>query len=137
MPLIKSSKILVVSSATSLVPVPAKKHVIHVDSADKIFPAIHQHQPDSIILDHDHLLADTEKVLRRLSSNKFYSKIRIVCHKRTEQPKVDDLLKTLGVDKFIYADEVKLKAEQPKRDLKALAEELEAKVVGVFAKPSF
>lgn len=137
MPLIIPSKILVVSSATSSVPVPAKKQVYHVSNADKIFPAIHQHKPDSIILDHSYLSADMEKVLRRITGNPFYRKIKIVCYKQTEQPKIDDLLRTLGVKQFIYADEQKLQAGQPKRDLKAMAEEIEAKVVGVFAKPSF
>ena len=48
--------------------------------------------------------ADLEKILRRITVNKFYNKIAIHCFKASRDEKVDSLLKVLGVDQFIYSD---------------------------------
>jgi len=134
---IKQSVLLVVSSTTSAVPVPSNKKVIHITDATRLFPAIHQHQPDGIILDHDHLSANTERVLRRLNANPFYHKIKVSCYKSKPHTKVDDLLKTLGVQKFIYAEDTKSQLNQAETAVNKLSEILESSVMGSLAKPIF
>ncbi len=53
--------------------------------------------------------SETEKVLRRLTSNPFYNDIKIYCYKSRPHTKVDGLLTVLGVKQFIYADTAKKK----------------------------
>lgn len=134
---IKPSKLLVVAAATSSVPVQANKKVIHVNDGNRVFPAIYQHMPDSIILDYDYLSADTERILRRLRANTFYHKIKVCCYKSTSNTKVDDLLKTLGVQQFIYAEDAKAQLNQQKSAFKTLSEILEARVMSNLAEASF
>lgn len=68
----------------------------------RIFPIIHELQPTGIVLDYDFLGTDTEKILRRINSNPFYSKIKVYCYKSRPHSKVDGLLLALGVQQFIY-----------------------------------
>ncbi|MGF7082040.1 hypothetical protein [Mucilaginibacter sp. UYCu711] len=98
--------LVVTQNATSIV-IPARKTSVHIDDARRIFPAIHELQPTGIILDYDFLGDDTEKILRRLSSNPFYSKLKIYCYKSRPHTKVDGLLTVLGVQHFIYPETAK------------------------------
>ena len=107
---IKLKSLLIVADTTTHINVSVKKNPVHINCINRIFPAIHEHKPDGIILDHDFLGADMEKILRRLMSNPFYKGIKISCYKTKPHTKVDDLLKVLGVQQFIYAQEQK----QPK-----------------------
>lgn len=133
----KQSKLLVVSPATSLVPVPTNKHVIHIENTNRIFPVINEFQPHGIVLDYDYLGSHTEKVLRRLSSNPFYRNIKVFCYKSTSHTKVDDLLKTLGVKYFVYADSKKQQPKQTNPTVNALSEMLEASMIGTLADASY
>lgn len=111
---IKLKSLLIVADTTAHIIVPVKKNPVHINSVNRIFPAIHEHKPDGIILDYDFLGNEMEKILRRLMSNPFYKNIKISCYKTKPHTKVDDLLKVLGVQQFIYAQEQKqLKASAP------------------------
>lgn len=99
--------LLVVTRTTTILPLPATKNVVKVTDANRIFPSIHEQKPFAIVLDHDFLAHETEKILRRLTVNPFYSKIKIYCYKSRPHTKVDDLLATLGVQQFIYGDTAK------------------------------
>lgn len=127
----KQGKILVVAPATSLVPVPSNKQVLHITRTDRVFPVIHEQQPNTIILDHDYLGTDTEKILRRLTGNPHYRKIKIACYKAKAHTRVDDLLKTLGVQQFIYAADAQPKEKNS--TVTALSEMLEARLISTLA----
>lgn len=133
---IKSGKLLVVAPATSSVPVPSNKQVVHITNPDRIFPVIHEQLPDGIILDYVLIGTQMEKVLRRLTGNPFYNKIKIYCYKPASHTKVDDLLHTLGVNYFIYAEDAK---QQPKKNsaVRALSEMLEARMINTLAEASY
>jgi hypothetical protein len=94
--------LLVVTDAATNIVIPAKKNAVYITDIHRIFPAIHQLQPTGVILDHDFLGSDTEKILRRITSNPFYSKLKIYCYKSRPHTKVDGLLAALGVQEFIY-----------------------------------
>ena len=104
---IKLKSLIIVADTTAHIVLPGKKHPVHINSINRIFPAIHEHRPDGIILDHDFLGSEMEKILRRLMSNPFYKGIKISCYKTKPHTKVDGLLKALGVQQFIYAQEQK------------------------------
>ena len=125
----KSAKMLVVSTATTYIPVPPNKQVVLVNHINRIFPVIHEAQPGSIMLDYDFLGEQTEQILRRISANHFYQKIKIYCYKLKSNTKTDDLLRTLGVQHFIYGEEVK----QPSKTAQAISNILEATAVGKLA----
>jgi hypothetical protein len=110
---IKLKSLLIVADTTAHIVVPVKKNPVHINCINRIFPAIHEHKPDGIILDYDFLGADMEKILRRLMSNPFYKGIKISCYKTKPHTKVDDLLKVLGVQQFIYAQQQKQPAITP------------------------
>ena len=111
---IKLKSLLIVADTTAHIKVPVKNNLVHINCVNRIFPAIHEHQPDGIILDYDFLGANMEKTLRRLMSNPFYKSIKIFCYKTKPHTKVDELLKALGVQHFIYAQEQKQPAiDQP------------------------
>jgi hypothetical protein len=82
-------------------------HVEHVSSVKSIFPSIYALAPELIILDFDFMGNDIEKVLRRIKVNRFYDRIKIHCYKSQPNDKIDDLLKTLGVDQFIYSEDLR------------------------------
>lgn len=77
-------------------------NVKHISAAAAIFPAIHALKPDVIFLDHAHMSADLERVLRRLRANVFYKNVKVYLYKDQEHTKTDSLLKVLGVDHIIY-----------------------------------
>ncbi|MCC8426564.1 hypothetical protein [Mucilaginibacter sp. UR6-11] len=107
---ISPKPLLVVSQNATNINISAKKNAICIVERNRIFPSIHELQPDGIILDHDYLGTDAEKILRRITSNPFYSKIKIYCYKSRPHTKVDGLLAALGVQQFIYAETI----QQPK-----------------------
>jgi len=103
----RSKQLLVVTEDAASITIPFKKNVVNVNSLSRIFPAIHELKPVGIVLDYDFIGSETEKVLRRLTSNPFYSGIKIYCYKSRPHTKVDGLLTVLGVKQFIYADTAK------------------------------
>jgi len=108
-----SKPLLVVTQATANLPLPASKNVVNVLDVNRIFPAIHEHKPFAIVLDHDYLGMETEKILRRLTVNPFYSGIKIYCYKSRPHTKVDGLLAAIGVQQFIYGTT----AQKPKTSI--------------------
>ena len=106
----KLKSLLIVADTTAHIKVPVKKNLVLINCVSRIFPAIHEHKPDGIILDYDFLGPDMEKILRRLMSNAFYKNIKISCYKAKPHTKVDELLKALGVQHIIYAQEQKQSA---------------------------
>jgi hypothetical protein len=103
----KLNSLLIVAETTAHIMVPVKRNPVLINCINRIFPAIHENKPDGIILDHDFLGNEMEKILRRLMSNPFYRGIKIYCYKTKPHTKVDDLLKALGVQQFIYAQQQK------------------------------
>ncbi len=103
--LIKPKPLLVVTGVSTSFIIPAKNQEVRVTDIIRLFPVIHELLPGSIVLDHDYMGKETEKILRRIRSNPFYSKIKIYCYKTRVETKVDDLLKVLGVQQFIYAED--------------------------------
>jgi hypothetical protein len=86
-------------------------HVKQVSAFNSIFPAIYQFNPDLIILDYDFMGVEMEKTVRRIKANKFYDKIKICCYKNKPGIKAEGLLKAIGVDHFIYKEDL---AKTPK-----------------------
>jgi hypothetical protein len=82
------------------------KDVKYVHTITQIFPSIYELNPNLIVLDHTFLSKDIEKVVRRIRTNTFYNKIKICCYKNKIEPKTDSLLKAIGVDYFIYEEEL-------------------------------
>ena len=103
--LIKPKPLLVVTGVSTSFIIPAKNQEVRVTDLNRLFPVMHELLPGSIVLDHDYMGHETEKILRRIRSNPFYSKIKIYCYKSHLETKVDDLLKALGVQQFIYAED--------------------------------
>lgn len=108
-----SKPLLVVTQAASNLPLPASRNVVNVLDVTRIFPSIHEHKPFAIVLDYDYLGMETEKILRRLTVNPFYSNIKIYCYKSRPHTKVDGLLAAIGVQQFIYGDT----AQKPKASI--------------------
>src|ERR1700744_778822 len=80
--------------------------VKHVNTISSIFPSIYESKPDLVIFDFDFMDRDLEKTLRRIQSNKFYNSIKICCFKNKRNEKIDSFLRVLGVDQFIYREEL-------------------------------
>jgi hypothetical protein len=101
-----SGKVLLVSPTSFSVPILAGKKVVrHVTTLDRVFPAIHEDQPNIVVFDYDHYSTGMEKVLLRLRGNKFYNKIKIYCYKNDADQKTDAYLKELGVNFVVYKSE--------------------------------
>jgi len=81
-------------------------HVKHISTVAGIFPSIYQLNPDIIVFDYDFVGKEMEKVLRRITMNKFYNKIKICCYKETPNEKTDSLLKVLGVDLLVFKEDL-------------------------------
>lgn len=112
------------------------QNVRHVRVAGNLFPAIFEFNPEILIFDHDFVGAkDMEKILRRIRANKFYHKIRIHCFKNERSEKVDGLLKVLGVDHFIYREEL-LKDKKPNSVLNTVNSIIDNSIVGLTASVS-
>jgi formyltetrahydrofolate synthetase len=82
------------------------KHVRHIYAINRIFPSIYEINPNLIVFDYNFISDDAEKIIRRIRSNNFYNKIKICCYKTKPNTKTDSLLKTIGVDFFIYQEEL-------------------------------
>lgn len=83
------------------------KNVKHIHSLTNIFPSIYELNPNLIVLDYNFISKDMEKIVRRIRTNNFYSKIKICCYKAKVEPKADSLLKAIGVDFFVYEEEIR------------------------------
>jgi hypothetical protein len=90
------------------------ENVKHISALSAIFPAIFELNPHVIVFDYDYMGKDMEKILRRISINKFYDKIKICCYKSEPNEKIDDFLKVLGVDQMVYLEDLaRLKKNKP------------------------
>lgn len=127
---IKSGKILIVSPVPFPVPVAGKSQFMHVDAQARIFPAINEFQPGAVVFDYEYLGTEFEKILRRFKANHYYSKIKVYCYKQAWQPRADSLLKTIGVDEFIYAEELQPQAAKATGALTAIGNMIENAVAG-------
>ncbi len=128
----KTNMLIVVAPALSSVPVPVGKQLVHIDDVNSLFPVIHELQPGGLLLDHDYLGDQTEKILRRIVFNPFYSKLKIYCYKSKPHTKIDALLKVLGVQKFIYAQDAQ-KQTKHSRAFKLIGELLKTTVSNKLA----
>lgn len=100
-------KVLLVSAVNSSNQLPADyENVRHIHALDRIFPSIFELSPNLIVFDYNYISKDMEKIVRRIRTNRFYSKIKICCYKAKIEPKADSLLKAIGVDYFIYEEEL-------------------------------
>jgi len=82
------------------------ENVRHIHALDRIFPSIFELSPNLIVFDYNYISKDLEKIVRRIRTNHFYSKIKICCYKTKAELKTDGLLKAIGVDYFIYEEEL-------------------------------
>jgi hypothetical protein len=86
-------------------------HVKHISATANIFPSIYEMNPDIIVFDYELMGKELEKTLRRIMVNKFYSKIKICCFKNSANEKADSFLKAIGVDHFIYREDLTQKSK--------------------------
>lgn len=108
--------------------------VKQISAQSAIFPSIFELKPDVILFDHAHMGEGFERVLRRLQTNNFYRNIKICCYKATEHTKVDSLLKVLGVDHFIYQDQLQQqKVSKTSSTLTAINNLLDASIINWVA----
>ncbi|HEY8929988.1 MAG TPA: hypothetical protein VIM55_12395 [Mucilaginibacter sp.] len=103
-------------------------NVRHVSVASGIFPAIHETTPDVIVFDYEFMGKGLENTLRRIQTNKFYNKIKICCYKNSPNEKVDSFLKVLGVDHFVYRQDL-MRDTKNKSVLNALNSIVDASIV--------
>jgi hypothetical protein len=111
------------------------KNVKHIDAINQIFPSIYEKSPNLIVLDYSYLNKDVEKIIRRIRTNAFYSKIKICCYKAKVEPKADSLLKAIGVDYFIYEEGLK-SIQKNKNVLSIFTEILDRSSVGMLTNVS-
>src|ERR1700712_3284108 len=74
------------------------ENVRHIHALDRIFPSIFELSPNLIVFDYNYISKDMERIVRRIRTNNFYSKIKICCYKTKVELKTDGLLKAIGVD---------------------------------------
>lgn len=103
---------------------------MHVTTAMRIFPAINEFKPTSVIFDYDFLGNDLEKILRRFKANPYYSKIKVYCYKQAWHTRTDSLLQALGVDEFIYADDFNPATSKSSVTMTAINNIIESAVAG-------
>jgi DNA-binding NarL/FixJ family response regulator len=82
------------------------KNIKHISVVVEIFPSIFNFKPDIIIFDYDLMGGNLVNVLRRIRVNKFYRHIKIWCYRNKPNEKIDSFLGVLGVDHFIYKEEI-------------------------------
>jgi len=104
-------------------------NVKHISAAGSVFPSIHEMTPDVIVFDYDFMGRDFERTLRRIQTNKFYHKIKICCFKNSPNTKVDSFLKVLGVDHFVYRDELLTAETKNKSLLNTFSSVIDASIV--------
>lgn len=133
---IRSKNVLLVAADTfSAEFLSNNKMLKHVSSVNIIFPTIHEIKPNVVIFEYDHLAKDMEKILRRMSTNPAYNRIKIYCYKNKAHTKTDSLLKALGVDAIFYPDDFKKPAES-KNMPGVLSAIFEAPIINRLAKAS-
>lgn len=98
------------------------QHVRHVHAVNRIFPSIYELSPNLIVFDYNYISKDVENIVRRIRTNNFYNKIKICCYKTKAETKTDSLLKAIGVDYFVYQEE--LKATQKSKNLAVIFNEI-------------
>jgi len=81
--------------------------ITRIYALNRIFPTIYQLNPNLVVFDYDYLSKDIERIIRRLRTNTFYSKMKICCYKTNFDAEKDGLLKAIGVDYFIYEEELR------------------------------
>lgn len=129
-------KVLLVAPEISFRQLPVQyKNVKHIYAINQVFPAIYELNPNLIVLDYSYVNKDMEKIVRRIRTNNFYSKIKICCYKSKVEPKADELLKAIGVDYFIYEEELQ-SIQKSKSILNVFTEILDRSVVGMLTNVS-
>jgi DNA-binding response OmpR family regulator len=106
--------------------------VTHVHALNRIFPSIYELNPQLIVFDYNYISKDAEKIIRRIRTNNFYNKIKICCYKTKADTKTDSLLKTLGVDYFMYLEKP-IAASSSKSVAHIFSEMLDMSVLGMTA----
>ena len=133
---IRSKNVLLVAADTfSAELLPNNKMFRHVSAISSIFPTIHETKPNVVIFEYDHLVKDMEKILRRMTANPAYNRIKIYCYKNAAHTKTDSLLKALGVDDIFYPEDFKKPAES-KNIPSVLSAIFEAPIINRLAKAS-
>jgi hypothetical protein len=108
------------------------KNVRHIYAINNIFPSIYESAPNLIVFDHNFLSKDLENIIRRIRTNNFYSKIKICCYKSKVEPKADGLLKAIGVDFFVYEEELRT-IQKSKNIFNIFTEMIERPVLGMLS----
>jgi len=108
------------------------KNVRHIYAINNIFPSIYESTPNLIVFDYNFINKDLEKIIRRIRTNTFYSKIKICCYKSKVEPKADSLLKAIGVDFFVYEEELRT-IQKSKNIFSVFTELLERPVLGMLS----
>ena len=80
--------------------------VIAVSSYSKIFTSIFEKKPDVIVFDYNFLDKNAEVVIRRIRTNAFYDRIKIICYRTEPNQQIDSTLKALGVNAMIYKNDL-------------------------------
>ena len=106
-------------------------HVKHVHALNRIFPSIYELSPNLIVFDYNYLSKDMESIIRRIRTNKFYNKIKICCYKTRAEIKTDGLLKAIGVDYFVYQEELQA-AQKSKSIAHVFGELLDTSMLGLM-----
>ncbi|MHB8206759.1 hypothetical protein [Mucilaginibacter sp.] len=108
------------------------KNVRHICAINNIFPSIYESAPNLIVFDYNFLSKDLENIIRRIRTNNFYSKIKICCYKSKVEPKADSLLKAIGVDFFVYEEELRA-IQKSKNIFSIFTEMIERPVLGMVS----
>ena len=104
---IKSERVLLVApNIFSVQLLAGNKQIKHIATAERVFPSINEMAPTLIVFDYDYLGGDMERILRRIRTNNYYSKMKICCFKSGPDRKIDGFLKALGVNHVIYKQEL-------------------------------
>lgn len=111
------------------------ENIMRIHAVNRIFPAIYESNPNLIILDYNYVIKDAEQIIRRIRTNNFYNKIKICCYKTKAEPKKDGLLKAIGVDYFVYQEELQA-AQNSKNIAGVLGELLDLSVLGLMPSAS-
>ena len=111
------------------------KNVKHIHAINQVFPSIYELNPTLIVLDYNYINKDIEKIVRRIRTNTFYNKIKICCYKSKVEPRADELLKAIGVDYFIYEEELQ-SIQKSKNILGVFTEIFDRPVVGMLTNVS-
>lgn len=110
------------------------KQIRHINSVDRVFPAIYEMAPHMIVFDYDYLSADMERILRRIRTNPYYNKIKICCFKSDHSHKIDGFLKVLGVNHVIYKEELHNPTKETMSHVKSI---LDSTVTDLLVNASF